>query len=709
MIHYTKDTNNIATLTLDMEGRMHNIINHQIVKSFIPVINHLQKEKAKGKLQGVIITSAKKTFLAGGDLEYLYQANSPQEIFDFAEMLQKFFTDIESPGVPVVAAINGTALGTGFELALACHYRVAIDAPSVKLGHPEVSLGLMPGSGGIIRLLWLLGLDKAFKILTEGKRLKPREALKAGIIDALASDKADMLEQAKNWLLKNKNARRPWQIADGKIADSNSSTEVAVKARFLGAQLAKNNLTNFPALQAILSTLVEGAMVDFNTACRIESRYFTNLIFKKETRNMIKSFWFDFNAIRSGVNRPKGYGRFRPKKIGIIGAGRMGSGIAFTCLCNEMEVVIKDISKSVAARAAEYVEKQLALLVKKKTITAAQSKTFFSRMQTTDDAASFADCDLVVEAVFENKMVKIKVTREAENYMDEYAIFGTNTVSIPITELGEKVIRPANLVGLHFFSPVEEVPIVEIVKGKQTSDETIARAFDFVRKIKKIPIVIKDNWGFYCSRVQNTFILEGIQMLQEGYPPALVENISIQAGMPKGALALADSLSLELVLHYEDQAAKHYGKKYISHPATELLRVMIEDFKRNGKTKKAGFYEYADDGTRLQLWTEFNAHFPSNLTDFSIETLKERFLFVQVLEAIWCLQEGIIASIPEANLGSIHGWGFPAFKGGVIRYVNDYGVTDFVEKCKIYEKIHGPHYQVPKMLLEMAKANTVFV
>ena len=708
MIYYKKDTDNIVTLTLDMKGRDYNILNHEIVKSFIPVIRHLQEERDKKQLKGIIITSAKKSFLAGGDLEYLYKNYSPEEIFNFSETMQKFFRDIENPGVPVVAAINGTALGTGFELALACHHRVVIDNPRIGLGHPEVRLGLMPGSGGIIRLLWLLGLENAFEMLMSGKRFRPQEALRIGIVDEVAKNETDMLERAKRFLMKTEEGRRPWDIKGESIPFGTVKNPViARKARQLAANLVKKYNTNFPARHVILNTLVEGSKVDFDTACRIESRHFTSLLMRQETRNMIKAFWFDSNAIRSGANRPKGFGRFRPKKVGVIGAGMMGSGIAFECLRNGLEVVIKDVSKAVADRGRAYVVKQLAAFVEAGRMLPAEQENCLKKLHTTEAADDFSTCDLVIEAVFENKMVKTKVLREAEGYMDEYSLFATNTVSIPITELGASSSRPENFIGLHFFSPVEESPLVEIVKGKQTSDETVARAFDFIKTIKKTAIIVKDNWGFYASRVQNTYILEGIQMLQEGYPAALIENLGVQAGMPKGPLALADDLSLDLVLRYEDLAAKHYGPKYIQHPAVAVLKNILEEQKRRGASKKAGFYSYDTDGNR-HLWTALDTIFPNTKTDFDAEQLKGRLLFVQVLEAVWCLQEGIVKSIPEANLGSIYGWGFPAFKGGVIQYVNDYKLESFIQQCADLEQEHGPRYKVPKMLNAMADGQAVF-
>jgi len=703
MIRYKKDTDQIVTLTLDMTNRNVNIINHKVAKAFEPVIKHLQEEKEKGELRGLIITSAKKTFMAGGDLDYLYNCKDAKEIFDYSQSLKKIYRQLEMPGIPVVAAINGTALGSGFELAMACHHRVVINRPKLRLGHPEVHIGFMPGNGGVIRMLWLLGIEKAYPVLASGKRYTPKEALEVGIIDELAESEEEMLEKCRQYIFDHPEGRRPWDFQGGAIPEGSAKNVEVVKIiQRLASGLALNAYNNFPAPQAILNTLVEGSLVDFDTALRIESRYFTQLLLSEESHNMTKAFWFDDNAITSGQMRPKGFGKFRPRKVGIIGAGQMGSGIAFDCLRRGMEVVIKDVSQSIAARGREHVHKRLDIFVQHGRITLEEKKRLLGRIHPTENAEDFETCDIVIEAVFENAMVKSKVTREAEQHMDEYALFATNTVSIPITQLAESSARPENYVGLHFFAPVEEVPLVEVVRGEKTSDETIARAFDFVKALRKTPIIVKDSWGFYVSRVQNTYILEGIQMLQEGYTPALIENLGVQVGMPQGALALADDMGLDLVLKYENQAAKHYGSKYLRHPSVSVLDKMVKELTRSGRSVRAGFYEYDNLGER-SLWEGLSEHFPNNRKEYSREEIMERFLFAQVIEAVWCLQEGIIQSEPEANLGSIHGWGFPSFKGGVLQYINSYGVPEFMDRCKHYEEQYGPRFKAPKWLRQKAE------
>ncbi len=698
MIYYQKDTDHVVTLTLDMAGRSANVINHELSRAFLPVIEHLQAEKRKGALRGVILTSSKKTFATGGDLEYLSKAADPEAIFELAEELKATFRALERPGVPVVAALNGSALGAGFELALACHHRIAVDQGAARFGFPESGLGLIPGGGGITRLMWLLGIVKAQPILADGKRYNPREAQQIGLIDELANDRREMLERAKAWILATQEGRRPWDQSGAVIPGGTTrQPEVATFLRNETARLFASGKQRLPAMRAILNILYEGAKVDFDTACRVESRHFTALLRSQETKNMIKAFWSDLNYIKEGGNRPKGYGKFRPRKVGIIGAGRMGSGIAYVCLDHGMEVVLKDVSKPIAERGRDYVSNRLETEQGQGRKTKAECAAMLGRIHTTEASSDFEDCDLVIEAVFENRMVKQKVMREAEAFIDEYSLFASNTVSIPITRLAEGSIRPGNYIGLHFFSPAEEVPLVEIVRGAPTSDETVARAFDFVRAIQKIPIVVKDDWGFYAARVQNTFILEGITMLSEGYPPALIENLGLQAGMPLGALSLADKLGLNMVLRYENQAAEHYGTKYIQHPAVGVLKAMLEEHQRPGEQKRAGFYTY-QGAQPTGLWQGLAQAFPPGKRRPNPVELMERFLFAQVLEAVWCMQEKVIRSVPAANLGSIYGWGFPAFKGGTIQYINDYGVEAFVKRCGVFKKKYGQRFSVPSKL-----------
>ncbi len=697
MIRYQRDTNNIVTLSLDMQGSRTNLISHELGNVFVPVLQHLLKEKAKGMLKGVILTSAKKTFLEGGDPAFFYKSTNPQEVFAVSQAFRQFLRDLERPGVAVVSAINGNALGAGYEVALACHYRIALADNSIRLGLPDIELGLLPYGGSSIRLMWLLGLEKAYDILSRGKRYSPQEALSVGLVDALADNRQEMIEQAKQWLLQHPNHHRPWDDLQQKIPGGTAREHLlAERIRSKAASLCSETYGNYPAMQALLATLTEGSKVDFDTANRIDSRHFVSLVCGQVSKNMISTFHFDRQAIAGGLNRPKGFGRFRPRKAGIIGAGQMGSGIAFACLRNGMSVVLKDVSKPIAVRGLEYVHHKLRLHIQQGSLQAAEGEKMLKHIRTTEDAADFTDCDIVIEAVFENAHVKQKVTREAEEQVDEYCLLGTNTISIPIRSLARDSIRPQNYLGLHFFHPADEVPLVEIVRGEHTSDEAVAKAFDFVHAIGKIPIIVKDGWGFYAARVQNTYVLEGITLLQQGLPPALIDNIGMQLGMPKGPLAMADETGLELLLRYEQQAAEHYGDKYLQHPAVGAIEKMVNELKRPGKHRLAGFYEYTD-GQPRQLWPGLEEHFPVNpLLAADRSELADRLLFAQVVEALWCKQEGVILSDEAANLGSIYGWGFPAYTGGVIQFIRSYGMPAFVERCRDFRRRHGQRYRPPK-------------
>lgn len=698
MIRYSKDTDHIVTLTLDMTNRSANIINHEVCKAFMPVIEHLKAEKRKGSLRGIIIASAKKTFLTGGDLDYLYEATDPAAIFAHSQMLHHFFRELEAPGVPVVAAINGSALGTGYELALACHHRITVNRSDIQLGLTETTLGIISSGGSVIRLMWLLGIEKAYRILTNGAAYTPLEALEAGLTDSLADDEQDLFEKARAWLLEHQADKRPWDLPGQKIPGGDAGTPAMYPTiRQLTAALYKHTYGNFPAHSAILNTLTEGSVVDFDTACRIQSRYFTQLVISKSAKNMMKAFWYDLNIIKEGISRPKGFGRFRPQKAGVIGAGAMGSGIAFVCAAAGIDVVLKDISNTVAELGKTQIGDRIDALIAQKKLIEPDKKNILQRIHPTDNASDFDHSDIIIETVFEHQPLKSKVIRESEQYLDEYAIIASNTSAIPISALGAATARPANFVGMRFFFPVETAPLVEIIKGAQTSDETIARAFDFVRAIHKIPVIVKDHWGFFVARVQNTFILEGVALLQEGYAPALIEQLALQAGMRQSPLALADELGLALVLEYERQAALLYGNKYISHPAVAGLRLLLDDLKRPGKPEKKGFYNVDHSGEK-RLWEELPLHFPVTQPTYDRKEITDRLLFAQVLEALWCLHEKVIPTIEEADIASVLGWGFPRNKGGVIQCIADYGVDAFILRCKDFEARLGPRFQLPKRL-----------
>jgi 3-hydroxyacyl-CoA dehydrogenase/enoyl-CoA hydratase/3-hydroxybutyryl-CoA epimerase len=704
---YSKDENNIVTLTMDREGHSANVINMAFGESFREVLAKLQAEK---DLRGIILTSAKETFLAGADIDEMFAVNDAKLFFDRAQELKAGLRWIETQGKPVVAAINGTALGAGFELPLACHYRISIDKPKVEIGLPEVTLGLLPGGGGVTRMVRLLGLQPAFLYLTEGKKVSPKEALSDGLIHALATDKEDLMKKAMEYIMANKSAKQPWDMDGYKIPGGSPLTpKVASMLPVAPAMLAKKTHNNYPAPLAIMAAAVEGAMVDFETATRIESRYFAHLATGKVSKNMINVFWKQLNALNAGKSRPDVKEKFSFKKVGVLGAGMMGSGIAYACAMSGIEVVLKDVSQEVADKGKAYSEGLLKKRVSKGKATKEKAEEVLGRIKATIDPKDLAGCDLIIEAVTENRKVKAIVTAEAEAQMDTAGVFASNTSTLPITGLAEKSSRPKQFIGLHFFSPADRMPLVEIIVGKETSQETLARAFDFVKQIKKTPIVVNDSRGFYTSRVFATYVLEGIAMLAEGNNPRAIESAGLKAGMPVGPLALTDEVSLGLMMHIRAQTLedmKAEGKTIPDHPAYGVAEKMVNEYKRPGKAAGAGFYEYPKDGKKF-LWPGLAEAFPHKI-DMDQKTMIERMMFIQCIETVRCVQEGVLTSVPDGNIGSIFGWGFAPFKGGTLQYINDYGFKEFIARAKELTGAYGERFAVPALLEQMEKEGREF-
>lgn len=702
MINYSKDSDNIVTLTLDNPNRSANLINIAFGEKFREVLAQLQ---ADTDIRGIIITSAKDTFMAGADIDELFAENDAQLFFDRGQELKAGFRYLETQGKPVVAAMNGTALGGGFELCLAAHRRIAIDNPKTQIGLPEVTLGLLPGGGGVVRMVRLIGLQPSLPFLTEGKKVSPKEALSNGLIHELATDKADLLAKAKAFILDNKTAKQPWDQDGYKMPGGTPlSPKVAQMLPIAPAMLAKKTYNNYPAPLAIMAVAIEGAVVDFETATRIESRYFAKLATGNVAKNMINVFWKQLNGLNAGGSRPKIEQKFSFKKVGVLGAGMMGSGIAYACAMSGLEVVLKDVSQEGADKGKAYSENLLKKRVSKGKSTKEKADEILNRIKASADANDLAGCDLIIEAVFENRELKAKVTAEAEAVMDTTGVFASNTSTLPITGLAEKSSRPKQFVGLHFFSPADKMPLVEIIIGKETSDETLARAFDFVKQIKKTPIVVNDSRGFYTSRVFATYVLEGIALLEEGNHPRAIESAGMKAGMPVGPLALTDEVSLSLFAHIRSQtnldlAAE--GKAIPQHAAYRVVDKMLE-IGREGKAKGAGFYEYPkESGAKKFLWPGLAEQFP-NTIDLTEQEMIERMLFIQCIETVRCFDENVLMSVPDANIGSIFGWGFAPFKGGTLQYINDYGLAKFVARAKELHAKYGERFAVPTSLVQRA-------
>jgi 3-hydroxyacyl-CoA dehydrogenase/enoyl-CoA hydratase/3-hydroxybutyryl-CoA epimerase len=702
MINYSKDSDNIVTLTLDNPNRSANLINIAFGEKFREVLAQLQ---ADTDIRGIIIASAKDTFMAGADIDELFAENDAQLFFDRGQELKAGFRYLETQGKPVVAAMNGTALGGGFELCLAAHRRIAIDNPKTQIGLPEVTLGLLPGGGGVVRMVRLIGLQPSLPFLTEGKKVSPKEALSNGLIHELATDKEDLMAKAKAFILENKTAKQPWDQNGYKMPGGTPlSPKVAQMLPIAPAMLAKKTYNNYPAPLAIMAVAIEGAVVDFETATRIESRYFAKLATGNVAKNMINVFWKQLNGLNAGGSRPKIEQKFSFKKVGVLGAGMMGSGIAYACAMSGLEVVLKDVSQEGADKGKAYSENLLKKRVSKGKSTKEKADEILNRIKASADANDLAGCDLIIEAVFENRELKAKVTAEAEAVMDATGVFASNTSTLPITGLAEKSFRPKQFVGLHFFSPADKMPLVEIIIGKETSDETLARAFDFVKQIKKTPIVVNDSRGFYTSRVFATYVLEGIALLEEGNHPRAIESAGMKAGMPVGPLALTDEVSLSLFAHIRSQtnldlAAE--GKAIPQHAAYRVVDKMLE-IGREGKAKGAGFYEYPkESGAKKFLWPGLAEQFP-NTIDLTEQEMIERMLFIQCIETVRCFDENVLMSVPDANIGSIFGWGFAPFKGGTLQYINDYGLAKFVARAKELHAKYGERFAVPASLEQRA-------
>ena len=712
MISYKRDINGIGIITLDMAGHPVNMMDEETAKLWTPVLDFLEKSIEEDVLMGLIITSGKSSFSAGGDLDYLHQLGEASEVYEHSYSLQKLYRRIERLKVPVVAALNGSALGGGYELALAANYRIALDTPKTLIGLPEVKFGMMPMGGAITRLFWMLGLDATFEIVSKGRSIHVQEALAQGMIDEIVTDSDMMIRRAKDYILKNPEAyTKLWVKENGTHRlpfDSDPTRlDTGKKLLVLNAAIQSRTRGNYPAVQAIFNAMVEGSYVGFDAATKIESRYFTNLVLSNTCQNMTKAYWYDFNKIKNGHTRPRGYGRFRARKIGIVGAGHMGSGIAYAVAIEGIEVVLRDMSVPIAEQGKDFSRQTLSRLVRSGKMSPDQRQEILDRIHTTASFTDFEDCDLVIEAVFENEDLKKRIAREVEMHLHRDAFMGTNTSTLSIDKLSADFIHPKNYIGLHFFNPVTRVPVVEVIKGAKTSNETIARALDFVRQINRIPIVVKDSLGFFATRIRRAYFLEGIGMLAEGQLPVAISQAALQGGMATPPMQLADTFEFANILDLEEKMMKLLGTQYNKTVGVQVLEEMYMDFKRSGKGRGKGFYEYTE-GRPIAFWNALEEHYPIAKKQLSQKTMIERMLFVQCLEAVRCLDEGIINTSAEANLGSIHGAGFADFKGGVIQYMNDYGIKAFVKRAKELKKAYGMQFDVPKLLLELAQQDANF-
>ncbi len=709
---YEKDNDNIVTLTFDDPDSPVNVMNSNFLEGLNELIDRLESER--DEISGVIITSGKETFFAGGDLTEIIDVDESDlpRYFEKVMHIKSMFKRLETFGRPVVAAINGAALGGGFELCLMCHHRVALDNRKVVIGLPEVTLGLLPGGGGVVRMVRMLGLKKALPFLLEGKRLNAEKALAQGLVDELAADTTEMLAQAKAWIKDNPEAVQPWRRKDFEFPGGGlKAPGMSVFITFAAAELQARKKGLYPAPMAILSAAVESMRVDVDTADVIEARYLSQLSVSQVAKNMMTTF-FQMNKLRAGESRPDGFDKTTVSKIGILGAGMMGSGIAFCAALAGMEVVLKDVTLENAEKGKSYSDKVSSKRITLGMMTEAQKEKVLAAITPTADAADLNGCDLVIEAVFEDRELKATVTREAEVHLDENTVFATNTSTLPITGLAEASRNPQNFVGLHFFSPVDRMQLVEIICGEQTSDETLARAYDFVRQLRKVPIVVSDSRDFYTSRVFESGCDEGAWLLSDGVEPALIENLAQQVGMPVGPLASLDAVTQQLVYTVKSQAKKDFEAQSQAFPAGDeppfiWIQRMVEEFGRKGKAYGAGYYEYPKDG-RKYLWPELRNIQPQQTLEIPDQDIKDRILFRQSIEAIRCLEEGVLHNVIDCNIGSMLGIGFPAYTGGQLQYVNAYGVGEFARRAGELADKYGKRFAPPQLLLDMAATGEIF-
>ena len=712
-IRYELGPDRILTLTIDMPGQSANTMNADFREALSATVARI-REDLDG-LQGIIITSAKKTFFAGGDLNELHRVTR-EDAGTFEAMVNALKADmrfLETTGKPVVAAINGTALGGGLEIALACHHRIALNDDSLRFGLPEVTLGLLPGGGGTQRLPRMIGLEAAFPYLMEGRKVGPAAALKAGIIDELADSSEDMMSRARAFIAANPACRQPWDQKGFRFPGGGpQNPAMAQKLAIAPAMLRQKTRGCYPAPERILAAAVEGAQVDFDNGSLIETRYFAELVTGQVAKNMTGTFWFGLNAIKAGGSRPEGVPRETFEKVGVLGAGMMGAGIAYATASRGIEVVLKDVSTENAEKGKDYSRSLLDKKVRRGRMSGADRDGILERITATDSTAELQDCDLIIEAVFEDSDLKARVTRESEPRLASNGIFASNTSTIPITQLARASGRPGNFIGLHFFSPVDKMQLVEIIVGEQTSDETLARSFDYVQQIGKIPIVVNDSRGFFTSRVFGTFVNEGICMLAEGIHPSSIENAGLLAGMPVGPLAISDEVSMTLMQHIRDQSKKDTeaaGGTWIPHPAEAIIDQMVNEQGRKGKAAGAGFYEYPEKGKK-HLWPGLEQLYVNreHARNVRLQDLKDRILFIQALETVRCLEEGVLRTVADANVGSIFGIGYAPWTGGAIQFINQYGVRAFTERAQELARQHGERFAPPQLLLEKAQANVLF-
>lgn len=714
-IRLEKDSDGIVDLVFDQPGKTVNTMGSEYDEAMRAAVAQLKDMVAEGGVSGIYVKSGKPNqFFAGGDIKQMLEMDlNPDEAERtrmFNEMLatKQPLRELETLGVPVAVGINGPCLGGGFEIALSCHYRVSVKG--VQVGLPEAMIGLMPGAGGVVRMTYLLGMQEAIGLISTGKRLKAEKALEKGLLNELVDSEDELAAKAKAWIKANPEASQPWDQEGFKIPGGDTEDTANQGLVYFGpVNVMAQTKGLMPAQQAIFACVTDVTKVDFDTAQVIEARYFLSLLLSQVSRNMMLAFFVQMEAINKGASRPDGIDKRPCKKLGLLGAGQMGAGIATVAAQKGIEVVLKDISQENADKGLAYAE---AAYAKNKRVNDEQAKEYLSRIKATADYADLADCDLVIEAVFEDRKVKAAVTKDTEAVIADSAIFASNTSSLPITELAEASSRKANFIGMHFFSPAEKMPLVEIICGKETSNEALAAAFDLAQQLGKTPIVVNDAPGFFTTRVIGKTVSQGAIMLEEGVNPVLIESAARDNGSPVGPLSAIDEISQETAYKNGQQAkadAEAQGQTWQDNAASRILDRMVNEFGRKGKRNGGGYYEYPENG-RKHIWSGLKDAFaPNGYKEIPYEDIKDRLVYSQCVEAVRAMEEGVIESVADGNIGSIMGIGFPAQTGGVFQCINAIGLQTFVDRARELADRYGDDFTPPQLLIDRAAKNELFL
>ncbi len=708
------DADGVLLLTIDLPGASMNVINEALTRDLMAAVERIRTDDA---VKGAVITSGKASgFVAGADLKGMNFAEGGgggassgksrmARLFEGVFTLNKLLRDLETCGKPVAAAVNGLALGGGLEIVLACHHRVIADNPKITLGLPEVLVGLFPGAGGTQRLPRLIGVQPALMFLLQGKNMSPQEALGLGVVQAVVA--ADhVVQTAKDWVKANPSGGvQPWDQKTFRFPGGVGHMNPAFAQTFMGgvAMAHKQSYGNMNQVKAIMSAVYEGAQLPMDTAIRLESKYFAKVVADPQAGNMIRSLFVSKQAAEKGARRPANVPQMKTQKVGMLGAGLMGAGIAMVSAQAGIEVVLLDRDQAAADKGKQYTADRLA----KKRTDPAKTAEILGRIHATSNYEDLEGCDLIIEAVFETREIKAEVTKATEAVVGADTIFGSNTSTLPITGLAEAWSKPENFIGIHFFSPVEKMPLVEIIVGKKTGPEAIAKALDYVAQIRKTPIVVNDSRGFYTSRCFGTFVQEGLALLQEGVKPALIENVAKQMGMPVGPLAVNDEVGLDLSYKVGQQTKKDLGDAWQPGPGEAVIEKMME-LGRHGRKNARGFYAYPEDGSPKHLWPELSAHFPVAATQPTAADVKERLLYRQLVETARCFAEGVLETPEDGDLGAIFGWGFAPFTGGPFSHMDTVGLANVVQTLDRLAQTHGDRFAPPQMLRDMAAGSESF-